>query len=179
MTEIIRNRASQTYRRPLISRSTNEFQVLPTLAAGDVQVKKDAGSWTNIATLPTATAAMEDVLVTLSQAETDCAELQIRWKDVAGAEWHDAMDNFQPKDFGKAEFEFSMRLLNGDPATGKTITRTRSLNGSAFAVGTLGAVTEVGSGIYKLDIPHADLNGVGTLLFTEATCDNREIFFTN
>lgn len=179
MTELIRNRASQTYRRPLISRSTNEFQVFPTLAAGDVMVKKDAGSWTNIATLPTATAAMEDVLVTLSQAETDCTELQIRWKDVAGAEWHDAMDNFNPKDFGKTAFEFEMVLLNGDPALGKTITRQRSLNGSAFGVGTLGAVTEIGNGVYALNVPHADLNGVGSLLFTEATCRNLTIFFTN
>lgn len=176
MTELIRNRASQTFRRALISRSTNEFQVAPTLAIGDVMVKKDAGAWANIATLPTV-GADEEILVTLSQAETDCSELLIRYKDVAGAQWHDALDVFSPKDFGVVDFPFYMVLLNGDPALGKTIVRERSLNGGAFGVGTLGAVTEVGNGTYKLTIPHADLNGAGSLRFSEGTCQPRVIHF--
>jgi hypothetical protein len=53
------------------------------------------------------------------------------------------------------------------PATGLTVSAQRSIDGAAFGAGTLGAVSEIGSGHYKLNIPAADLNGdTVTLLFS-------------
>lgn len=73
-----------------------------------------------------------------------------------------------------ASFEFMMTdSTTHAPATGKTVTATRSIDGGALAAGTLGAVTELSSGFYKLDIPAADLNGnIVTLRFTAAGCDD-------
>lgn len=45
------------------------------------------------------------------------------------------------------------------PATGLTVTVTRSINGGAFAAGTLSAVTEIANGIYAVDFGSGDLNG--------------------
>lgn len=58
------------------------------------------------------------------------------------------------------------------PATGKTVTVTRSIDGGAFGAGTLSAVTEVSSGIYRVDFAAADMAGKSILLLATATgCD--------
>ena len=59
------------------------------------------------------------------------------------------------------------------PATGKTVTVTRSIDGAAFAAGTLSAVTEVANGMYVVSFGAGDLNGnVITLRATAATSDD-------
>lgn len=76
-----------------------------------------------------------------------------------------------------AGFEFLMTdsTLHA-PATGKSVSATRSIDGGAFSSGTLGAVTEVSSGLYKLDIPAADLNGNTVVLrFTATGCDDTSV----
>lgn len=61
------------------------------------------------------------------------------------------------------------------PVTGKAVTATRSLDGAAFAA-CANAVTEVGSGIYTINLAAADLNAnVVTLHFTAATTDDLNI----
>lgn len=71
-------------------------------------------------------------------------------------------------------FEFMMTdSTTHAPVTGKAVTVTRSIDGAAFAAGTLSAVTEVGVGIYYVDFAAADLNGnVITLRATAATSDD-------
>ena len=60
------------------------------------------------------------------------------------------------------------------PATGKTVTCTRSIDGAAFGAGTLANVAEVASGIYTVDFGSGDLNGnVVILRATAASCDDR------
>lgn len=60
-----------------------------------------------------------------------------------------------------------------NPVTGKTVTVTRSLDGAAFAAGTIGVVTEISNGLYKVDLPAADLNGdTVTLRMTASGCDD-------
>lgn len=57
---------------------------------------------------------------------------------------------------------FPFKMLDastGVPMTGLTVTATRRIDSGAFGAGTLGAVSEVGSGWYQLNIPAADLNG--------------------
>ncbi len=62
---------------------------------------------------------------------------------------------------------------NHAPATGKTVTVTRSIDGGAFSAGALSAVTEVGVGLYKVDFAAADLNGNCIVLRATATgCDD-------
>jgi len=76
-----------------------------------------------------------------------------------------------------ANFEFLMVLATDHitPATLKTITAMRSIDGGAFAP-CANAAAEVGSGIYKITLAAADLNGdVVTFKFSEAACDARYV----
>jgi len=81
------------------------------------------------------------------------------------------------KNTALAAFPFLMVLASDDitPATGLTVTATRSLDGAAFGA-CANAVAEVGSGIYTIDLAAADLNGdTVTLRFTAATANDRLI----
>lgn len=69
--------------------TSGTFQVNPTLAAGDVQVNGDGGSFANIATLPTAIDAGATLTVALAQAEMNFNRIAVRFHDVAGAQWCD------------------------------------------------------------------------------------------
>ena len=61
------------------------------------------------------------------------------------------------------------------PTTGLTITGTVSIDGAAFTALT-NAESEVASGIYKVNLAAADLNGdVVTLRFTASGADDRLI----
>lgn len=70
-------------------------------------------------------------------------------------------------------FEFLMTdSTNHQAATGLTVSVARSVDGGAFAGGTLSGVTEIGSGIYGVDFGAGDLNGKAiTLLATAAASD--------
>ena len=58
-----------------------------------------------------------------------------------------------------------------NPATGKTVTVTRSIDGGAFAATTASTATEVSVGMYYIDLSAADLNGnVVTLRATATGC---------
>lgn len=62
---------------------------------------------------------------------------------------------------------------NHAPATGKTVTVTRSIDGAAQAAGTLSAVTEIANGLYKVNFGAGDLNGNVIVLRATATgCDD-------
>lgn len=64
-----------------------------------------------------------------------------------------------------------------NPATGKTVTVTRSIDGGAFAATTASTATEVSVGMYYIDLSAADLNGnVVTLRATATGCD--DLFMT-
>lgn len=69
-----------------------------------------------------------------------------------------------------ANFGFLMTdSTNHAPATGLTLTVTRSIDGGAFAAGTLSGVAEIGDGMYKVDFAAADLNGKVVILKVTAT----------
>lgn len=64
------------------------------------------------------------------------------------------------KNTALANFRFVMTDSTTDnPATGKTVTVTRGIDGSAHSAGTLSAVSEIGNGEYRCDFAAADLNG--------------------
>ncbi len=72
-----------------------------------------------------------------------------------------------------AKFQFLMTdSTNHNPATGLTVTCTRSIDGGAYAAGTLASVTEVANGTYTVNFGAGDLNGnVITLQATAASAD--------
>lgn len=74
----------------LVSRFTGQLQSAPTIAAGDVQVSIDGGSFTNLTNLPTATPpASTRVQVVLTATEMNGDVICVRFIDQAGAEWND------------------------------------------------------------------------------------------
>ncbi len=79
-----------------------------------------------------------------------------------------------------ANFHFLMTdSTTHNPATAKTVTVTRCIDGGAFAAGTLSAVTEVSNGMYRVDFAAADLNGnVVTLRATATGCDDLFVTLT-
>jgi hypothetical protein len=70
---------------------TADIRANPTLAAGDVKISKDAGSFANLATLPSAVpAAGKSIEVALSSGETTCARAVIDFIDqTSPKEWDD------------------------------------------------------------------------------------------
>ena len=70
---------------PLVTAGSTAYQSSPTLASGDVTIKKDDGSSVNLAALPTASGV--DVKVIISALELQAKQIRILFEDVAGAEW--------------------------------------------------------------------------------------------
>ncbi len=78
------------------------------------------------------------------------------------------------KNQARANYAFLMTdSTTHNPATGKTVTVTRCIDNGTFSAGTIGSVTEVSNGMYRVDLPAADLNGdVVTLRMTASGCDD-------
>ena len=74
------------------------------------------------------------------------------------------------KNVALANFPFLMTdSTNHNPATGLTVTGTRSIDGAAFGAGTIANMTEVASGVYQCDLGAGDLNGDTIILRFTAT----------
>jgi len=72
-----------------------------------------------------------------------------------------------------AKFPFVLRdSTTHAPASGRSVTATRSIDGAPFAAGTLSAVTDVGSGVYTVDFATGDLNGATIVLKCTATASD-------
>lgn len=71
--------------------SPGDFQVNPTIAAGDFKIKKDSGSPTNFTTLPAVDSASEIwVKITLSATEMNADNVMLQAIDqTAVKEWED------------------------------------------------------------------------------------------
>lgn len=89
----------------------------------------------------------------------------------------DTLPNAIPKNTAYNNFMFFM-VLSSDhltPATGKSISASRSLDGGAFAA-CANPVTEVSNGWYKINLDASDLNGDTVAFIFEASgCDNRQM----
>lgn len=78
------------------------------------------------------------------------------------------------KNVALSNFPFLMTdSTNHNPATGLTVTGTRSIDGGAFGAGTIANMTEVSSGVYQCDLGAGDLNGDTVILrFTASGADD-------
>ena len=91
----------------LVDRSTGQYKVTTTLAAGDFKVEKDGGAAANLATIPAvAPAGGSSLDITFSASEMQGKHIVLRLVDAAGAEWND--DTIQILTFGdpNAAYEF-------------------------------------------------------------------------
>lgn len=70
---------------------TDIFKTSVTLAAGDVTVSKDGGSFSNITTLPTEISTSGVLTVALSSTEMNADRVAVRFHDAAGDEWQDKL----------------------------------------------------------------------------------------
>lgn len=153
-------------------------------------ISKDYGSVTAItdtsATEMDATNAKGYYLVDLSQAETNADEILISAKSstsnivVVGAPARIVTipNSIMKKNTALANFAFEMTdSTDHNPATGKTVTVTRSLDGAAFGATTAGTATEISNGAYEIDLSAADRNAdVVTLRMVATGCD--DLFIT-
>lgn len=71
--------------------SPGNFQVNPTIAAGDFQISKDGGSYANVATLPVVEpASSQTILIVLSATEMNADSVVVRGVDqTSPKEWSD------------------------------------------------------------------------------------------
>lgn len=168
--------------------NTKLLKANPTIASGDFKVSIDGGAFANLTTLPSANPASgRAVMVDLSASEMNGDNVIVQCVDASGAEWCDLFYAIQPaaaglqKNVARTKFPFEMTDSTlHNPATGKTVTVTRSIDGGSFGAGSLSAVTEVASGMYYVDFAASDMNGDAiTLLATATGCDATKVsFFT-
>ena len=162
--------------------AVTKLKASPTLAAGDFKISIDGGAFANLATLPTVTpAGGVGVKISLSAAEMTGDNIVIACIDAAGAEWCDQMIELCTQDLSFAAFHFVMRDTSGNPATGKTVTATRVIDTGTFSSGTIGAVTEIANGLYRVVYPAADANATDcvSMYYTATGCMPTLITLTN
>lgn len=68
---------SKTFDLPLIEYGATDYKTGVTLVAGDVKVKKDNGSFVNIATLPTVNGAWMEITLSATEMEAERISVQI------------------------------------------------------------------------------------------------------
>jgi len=153
-------------------------------------VSKDYGAVTVLAdttaTEMDATNAKGYYLFDAAQAETNADDILVSAKSstanivVVGAPARIVTipNSVMKKNTALANFAFEMTdSTNHNPATGKTVTVTRSIDGAAFGATTAGTATEISNGAYEIDLSAADRNGdVITLRMVATGCD--DLFIT-
>lgn len=171
-----------------------------TIAQADVRVKKGGGAWAQkndatsatheengwyeVALNSTDTNTLGPLMVAVSEAgalpvfrELMVVPANVYDSLVAGTDTLDVTATLSTRlktNQALNSFHFLMTdSTTHNPATGKTVTVTRAIDTGAFGAGTIGSVTEVANGIYRVDLPAADLNGaVVTLRATASGCDD-------
>lgn len=116
---------------------------------------------------------LSDIYSLLSDVSSDLGVMSGIQSDIASA----VLSLGVKKNTALSGFTFLM-VQSADhitPATGLTVSATRSIDGGAFAACTnSGTIAEVGNGIYSINLSMTDLNGgVVTVRFTAAGADDR------
>jgi hypothetical protein len=95
---------------PLVTAGSQDFKATPTLAAGDIQISIDGGTWGNVAVLGAETpAGGKMVKQALSTDETTGKQIAIRSVDqTATKEWEDQMIIISTYGHASAEMPFDL-----------------------------------------------------------------------
>ena len=157
----------------LKDRTTGQFKVAPTLAAGDFKIEKDGGAAANLATLPTVTpAGGSSVSVSFSATEVQAKQIVLRASDQAGAEWDDTAVYLLTVGNPNAFFEFdlssasvALSLASQGAVTGGTWDELVDNHQLAATFGKLGkdtgtAVTDIQAKVLELRGMLEDLSDV-------------------
>lgn len=92
MTTPKKNVAYEFYIGVISTADTGNFQVNPTIAAGDFQVSTNGGAFANLATLPVVTPAGGRLIkINLSAAEMNANKIVLQGVDAAGNEWDETI----------------------------------------------------------------------------------------
>ena len=128
----------------------------------------DSGSMSSIATASALTTVSGKIDTIDTVVDSNATKLDTLVADSPGR---------PAKGVALAGFPFLL-VASSDHVTGKTgatVTATRSLDGAAFAA-TANSATEVGSGIYKIDLASSDLDADTVVLkFTATDADTRYV----
>lgn len=135
-----------------------------------------ANGWYKIALTAADTGTVGDLSFNCTASgsdNTDFADQVVSWLDqTLGVKIQVAVK----KNIALNNFPFVMLNTAGNPQTGLTVTPTRSIDGGAFAAGTLSAVTEIDNGWYTVNLGSGDLNGTNIALrFTAASARDTDI----
>jgi len=146
-----------------------DFMVLPanvydSLVAGTDLLDANVAQWLGTAAVTPATAGYPAVTLKVGTGTGEVSLSSGRVAMQAGIRKNQAIANFP----------FLMTdSTNHNPATGLTVTGARSLDGAAFASGTIANMTEVGNGVYQCDLGAGDLNAdTVALRFTATGADD-------
>lgn len=74
--------------------TSGKVKTSPTLAAGDIQVSKDGGAFSNITDLPVQIGSTGVLKVSLTATEMNADRVAIKFHDAAGDEWVDLVVTF-------------------------------------------------------------------------------------
>jgi hypothetical protein len=171
--------AAATIEVPLIGAAVQDFTLSATFSAGDVQVSKDGGAFTNIGTLPTHV-GKGVYQVSLSAAEMTAARVVVVLVDAATKVWEDQsviIDTYgnasasHPFDLGTAMSGQSVSSVAG--SVGSVTGAVGSVTGSVASVtGAVGSVTgAVGSVTAMVTANTTQISG------DAVAADNCEAFF--
>lgn len=93
MSDTFLRAEGRTFAIALISQTTGDFQVNPTIAVGDFQIDLDGLGFNNLTNVPVVNpAGTQVVLITLTDAEMDALNITIRAIDLVGDEWEQRFD---------------------------------------------------------------------------------------
>ena len=141
----------------------------------DHSIETVDGNVDTLLTRITAAVALASICTETRLAELDAANLPT---DVANVKAKtDNLPSGIAKNVALSNFAFYMVLTSDHvtAATGKIVTGQISKDGSAF-VAVTNVISEIGSGMYKVDLTQAEINADVILLkFNETDCDQRII----
>ena len=149
---------------------------IPWNSSWDAEVQSECADALTAYDPPTRTEATTDKEAIITEIDANETKIDALQTDSTAIKAKtDALPSGIAKNVALSGFNFFM-VLSSDhvtPATGKTIAGTMSKDGAAFASLT-NAVSEIASGMYKVDLTQAEMNAdVVTLKFTETDCDQR------
>lgn len=163
----------------LVSQSTGQFQVNPTIAAGDFKVSKDGGAFANLATLPAVTpAGGRAVKVTLSSTEMGADNLVFQGVDAAGSEWDEVIVNIQTSVRQIDDLATPTNITAGTITTATNVTTVNGLAANVITAASMAAdaSAEIADAVWDEDATGHQTQGTFGQAIGDPVADTNTIF---